>query len=73
MAEPQVLSTLRRKQAEVEATIAAYQVKIDAAKADLAVLGRTLALFDPKSAAGNISAYFELGRLWKAGELAAIV
>jgi hypothetical protein len=59
MGEPHIFTILRRKRAEIEAVITAYEAKIDAAKVDLAALDKTLLLFEP-GAARQVSAYFEL-------------
>jgi hypothetical protein len=71
MAEPNILTTLRRKRGEIEAVIAAHEAKIEAAKVDLAALDKTLRLFEP-GASRQVSAYFELGRLWIRGEIVAV-
>jgi hypothetical protein len=71
MGEPHILTTLRRKRAEIEAVIAAHEAKIEAAKVDLAALDKTLRLFEP-GGARQVSAYFELGRLWTRGEIVAV-
>jgi hypothetical protein len=71
MGEPHILTTLRRKRAEIEAVIAAHEAKIEAARVDLAALDKTLRLFEP-GAARRVSAYFELARLWTRGEIVAV-
>jgi septal ring factor EnvC (AmiA/AmiB activator) len=38
MADPQVLTTLRRKQAEIENAIAAYEKRAEEARRDLAAI-----------------------------------
>jgi hypothetical protein len=72
MGEPHILTTLRCRREKIEAAIAAYEAKIEAARFDLAAIDRTLALFQPGYGRRQIPAYFELGRLWKRGELAAL-
>lgn len=62
--KPHIFAILHHKCAEIETVIAVYEAKIEAAKVDLAALDKTLRLFEPK-AAHEITAYFELGRLWK--------
>jgi hypothetical protein len=72
MGEPHILTTLRCRREKIEAAIAAYEAKIETARSDLAALNRTMALFEPNPDAGPITPYFELGRLWRAGEIASV-
>src|ERR1700729_4282885 len=71
MGEPHILTTLRRKRAEIEAVIAAHEAKIEAAKVDLVALDKMLRLFEP-NAGRQLSAYYELGGLWERGEIVAV-
>ncbi len=71
MGEPHILTILRARREKIEAAIAAYETKLATAKIDLAAVDRTLALFQLKAGA-EIAPYFELGALWKRGELAAL-
>jgi hypothetical protein len=66
-----IASTLRRKRDEIAAAIAAYEVKIDAGRMDLAAVDRVIRLFDP-AGRDETAIYFELGRLWKPGEILAV-
>ena len=43
-----VMSGLRRKREEIEASIAACEARIEAARMDLAALDRVIGLFDPE-------------------------
>jgi hypothetical protein len=45
MADPQVLTTLRRKQAEIENVIAAYEKRAEEARRDLAAINAAIRLF----------------------------
>ena len=72
MGEPHIFTTLRRKRAEIEAVIAAYEAKIEAARMDLAEVDRIMRLFSPDAGCDQIAAYFEMGRLWKRGEIVAV-
>lgn len=72
MGEPHILTILRIKRQEIEAAIATHEAKVEAAKRDLASLNRTLALFEPRHGVGPTAPYFELGRLWKPGEIARV-
>jgi hypothetical protein len=72
MAEPQVVTTLKGKRTEIEAAIAAYERKIEAAKHDLAAVNGTLRLFELNGAPQQFPAYVDLGRLWKRGEIVAV-
>jgi hypothetical protein len=64
-------SNIRRKRDDIAAAIAAYEAKIDAAKMDLAAVDKAIRLFDPEGGRDEIALYFELGRLWKPGEILA--
>jgi hypothetical protein len=45
MADPQVLTTLRRKQAEIENAIAAYEKRAEEARRDLVAINAAIRLF----------------------------
>ena len=45
MADPHVVSTLRRKVAEIERVISAYERKLDQARRDLSAVNAALRLF----------------------------
>lgn len=49
MTQPLILSQLRAKQVEIEASIEAMTIRIAEAKCDLIHLGATLRLFDPQA------------------------
>jgi len=68
MADPHILTTLRRKQA----AIAAYEKKIEAAKRDLAAVAATLRLFELDGEPQQFPAYADIGRLWKRGEIVKV-
>jgi len=72
MGELHILSILRRKREEIEAVIAVHEAKIEAARMDLAAVEKILRLFDPDAGRDQVAAYFELGRLWKRGEIVAV-
>lgn len=72
MADPQILSTLRRKRDEIEATIAAYEKRIEAARHDLAAVAATIRLFELTGEPRQFPAYAAIGRLWKRGEMVAV-
>jgi hypothetical protein len=72
MAEPQVISTLRRKRDEIEGAIAAYEKKIEAANRDLSAVNATLRIFELTGEPQQFPAYVDLGRLWKRGEIVAV-
>ena len=71
MVERDILPTLRRKRAGIETIIAAHEAKIEAARIDLAAVDRSIRLFDPNAERDEAAAYFELGKLWKPGEIFA--
>lgn len=72
MAEPQVLSTLRRKRSEVEGFIAKLEKQIDTAKRDLSAINATIRIFEVNGEPSEFPAYVEIHRLFKRGEMTAI-
>jgi hypothetical protein len=72
MADPQVLNTLRRKQAEIEGAIAAYERKAEEARKDLAAINAAIRLFSVETEAGHVTGYMDIYRLFKRGEQIAI-
>ena len=72
MADPQVLSTLRRKRDEIESAIAAYRAKIKDAERDLSAVAATLRLFELNGEPQQFPAYADVGRLWKRGEIVTV-
>jgi hypothetical protein len=72
MADPQVVTTLRRKRYDIQAAIEAYEAKIETAKHDLAAVNATLRLFELSGETLQFPAYVDLGRLWKRGEIVAV-
>jgi hypothetical protein len=72
MAEPHILSTLRRKRDEIENVIAAYRAKIEEAERDLSAVAATIRLFELNGEPREFPAYADLGRLWKRGEIVAV-
>lgn len=72
MAEPQVLSTLRRKRSEVEGFIAKLEKQIDTAKRDLSAINATIRIFEVNGEPREFPAYVEIHRLFKRGEMTAI-
>jgi hypothetical protein len=72
MADPQVVSTLRRKRDEIESAIAAYRSKIEEAERDLSAVAATLRLFELNGEPQQFPAYADIGRLWKRGEIVSV-
>jgi hypothetical protein len=72
MAEPHIISTLRRKRDDIQAVIESYETKIKGAKHDLAAVNATLRLFELNGETLQFPAYVDLGRLWKRGEITAV-
>jgi len=72
MADPQVLTTLRRKRAEIENAIVAYEKRLKEARRDLAHVNATIQLFDADTAPEGVKVYQDIHRLFKRGELTAI-
>jgi hypothetical protein len=72
MADPQIVTTLRRKRDEIEAVILTYESKIEDARRDLAAVVATLRLFELTGEPLQFPAYAAIGRLWKRGEMVAV-
>src|SRR4051794_38838366 len=72
MADPQVLTTLRRNQAEIEGAIGAYERKAEEARRDLAAINAAIRLFAVEADAGSVTGYMDIYRLFKRGEQIAI-
>ena len=72
MADPQIVSTLRRKRDEIEVAIVTYESKVEDAKRDLAAVVATLRLFELSGEPHEFPAYASIGRLWKRGEMVAV-
>jgi hypothetical protein len=72
MADPHVLSTLRRKRDDIESAIATYRKKIDEAERDLSAVAATLRLFELNGEPQQFPAYADVGRLWKRGEIVTV-
>ena len=62
MADPQVLTTLRRKQAEIENAIAAYEKRAEEARRDLSAINAVIRLFSVETDAGSVSGYMDSRR-----------
>ncbi|MFG1301447.1 hypothetical protein V5F49_16775 [Xanthobacter sp. V3C-3] len=71
-ADPQVLTTLRRKRSEVEGFIAKLEKQIDTAKRDLSAINATIRIFEVNGEPREFPAYVEIHRLFKRGEMTAI-
>lgn len=72
MADPHILTTLRRKRDETEAAIRAYEKKAEALRRDLAHVNATLRLFELNGAHEVFPVHMDLTRLFKRGEVFAI-
>jgi len=72
MADPQILSTLRRKRDDIEAAIASYEKKVEEAKRDLSAVAATIRLFELNGEPQQFPAYADIGRLWKRGEIVTV-
>jgi hypothetical protein len=69
MADPQILTTLRRKREEIASTIAAYEAKIEDAKRDLSAVNVTLRMFELDGEPSQFPVYIDTKHLWKRGEI----
>jgi hypothetical protein len=72
-ADPQVVTTLRRKRDTIEAYIGAMERQIADAKRDLSAINATIRLYeiDPTTP-GAVAPYAEIHRLFRRGEMTAI-
>lgn len=69
MADPQILTTLRRKRDEMEAAIRAYEKKTETLRRDLAHINATLRLFELNGAHEVFPVHMDLSRLFKRFEI----
>ena len=69
MADPQVLSTLHAKRAEIEAYIARLDKQLTQARHDLAHVNATILLFEAGSEHHQFPVYVQLKRMFSRGEL----
>lgn len=72
MADPQILTTLRRKRDNIERGIAAYEKKIKQARRDLANVNATLHLFRIEDRNPQAPVYVDTARLFPRGDLVNI-
>lgn len=72
-ADPQVVTTLRRKRDTIEAYIATMERQIADARRDLSAINATIRLYeiDPTTP-GAVAPYAEIHRLFRRGEMTAI-
>lgn len=69
MADPQIVTTLRRKRDEMEAAIRAYEKKTEALRRDLAHVNATLRMFELNDEHEVFPVHMDLTRLFKRGEV----
>lgn len=72
MSDPQITVTLRNKRNQIEAAIAAYEKKIEAARRDLAHVNATIAMFEAPEGRTQFPVYMDTLRLFKRGEIVTI-
>lgn len=72
MADPQILTTLRRKQDEIETVIAVYEAKIEDAKRDQFAVNATLRIFELNGEPSQFPVYADTKRLWRRGEIGKV-
>jgi hypothetical protein len=71
MAEIRTVTTLRRKQHQIEVAIADYEKRLTQARADLEHVNATITIFEASGDTNTLASYVDLQRLFKSGELAA--
>lgn len=69
MADPQILTTLRRKRDEIETHIKAAEKRLEQARHDLAHVNATIRLFEIGGEHQQFPAYVRLSTIFKRGEL----
>ena len=73
MAEIRTVTTLKSKRDDITRAIAAYEKKLNQARADLAHINAAIRIFELGDAEGKFAApYVDIYRLFKRGEMAAI-
>lgn len=72
-ADPQVVTTLRRKRDEIEAYIGKMERQIEDARRDLSAINATIRLYElDRAEPGAIAPYAEIHRLFRRGEMTEI-
>jgi hypothetical protein len=71
MAIPLSVSMLRRKRDQIRDSIAAYELRLREAQADLAHVLATLRLFEASGEPADFPAYVDLNRVFRRGETTA--
>ncbi len=69
MAEPQVLSTLKRKQSDIQSYIRALEKRVEQAKHDLAHVNATIRLFEVGDDPPQFPVHVNFKGLYRKGEL----
>lgn len=69
MAEIRTVTTLRNKRAEIESAIGNYEARLKQARADLAHITAAIAIFEASGDREAMTAYVDIHRIWKRGEL----
>ena len=68
MAEIRTATTLKSKQAEIEATIAAYEKRLDQARADLSHVNACIAIFEASGEPSDTAPYVDTHRMFARNE-----
>lgn len=69
MADPQILTTLRRRRDQMEGAIRSYEKQIEALRRDLAHVNATLRMFELNGEHEVFPVHMDLTRLFKRGEV----
>jgi len=69
MADPHVISALKRKRHEIEQAIASYEKRTKLARKDLAHVNASIRLFEVGDEPQQFPAYIDIHRLFKRGEI----
>lgn len=73
MAESRTAETLKRKRDDITRAIAAYEKKLNQARADLAHINAAIRIFEHGDAEGKfVAPYVDIYRMFKRGEMVAI-
>jgi hypothetical protein len=72
MAEIRTVTTLRRKQHQIEAAIADHEKRLLQARADLAHINAAITIFEASGDTNTLASYVDMRRLFRIGELTAM-
>ncbi|MGK2740827.1 hypothetical protein ACSHT0_08010 [Tepidicaulis sp. LMO-SS28] len=72
MAEIRTVTTLTRKRRQIEASIAAYERRLEQARIDLAHITAAISIFEASGEPSDLLPYADIHRIYKRGEITKI-